>query len=59
MNLGFLNILVSVISFFVPFRVSFAIFKAKRFKYAWLYSALITVIFGSLFAYLIIGVLFP
>jgi hypothetical protein len=59
MDLGLLNILVSVISFLGPFIVSFAIFKTKKIKYALLYSALITIILGSLIAYLIIGVLFP
>lgn len=59
MNLGLLNIVVSVFCFLLPLLVSYTLLKSRKIRYSFLYSAVITVILGSLFAYLIVGVLFP
>lgn len=59
MNLGLLNILVSVFCFLLPLLVSYTLLKSRKIRHPFLYSAVIAVILGSLFAYLIVGVLFP
>ena len=59
MNLGLLNILVSVFCFLLPLVVSYTLLNSRNIRHSFLYSVVLAIILGSLFSYLIVGALFP
>lgn len=58
MDLNVLNVVLSLLSFLVPFVISFMLLRGKV-KHAFLYSVLIAIILGSAICYAVVQLLFP
>ncbi len=59
MNLELLNVVISVVSFLIPFVISYMILKSRKIRNSLLYSVIVAILIGSFLAYLAVGFLFP